>query len=77
MSQREQAIVRRGAGLFQEDCPEIKKLPIQRLTTQMGSDDGKPDMHLPGRFRSAEVAQLAVFGFAKKSRASRRVSKIG
>jgi hypothetical protein len=45
------------------------------LTAQMGSHDGEPDM--PGRFRSTELAHSAVFGFAKKSRASRRVSKIG
>ena len=56
---------------------ELEKLTIERLTPQMGSYDGEPDMHRPDTFGSAEIAQLPVFGFAKKSRASRRVSKMG
>ena len=68
-----------GPRLLNETCPMIKKLPVQRLTTQMSSHHSNLNTRLPGPIleRRRLIAQWAGFGFAKNSRASRRVSKIG
>jgi hypothetical protein len=36
--------------LLDKNCPEIKKLRVERLTSQMGSHDTKPDIHAPDKY---------------------------